>query len=84
LAVQLQRYIQIDIFVNSVYVYDDKMVVTFNYKDGEICVTFDEISKALAKKENPDNTSDYQGSSLLMVGDPYESRIEVTAFCDLQ
>ena len=26
----------VDIFVNSVYVYGDKMVLTFNYKDGEM------------------------------------------------
>ena len=25
----------IDVFVNSVHVYDDKIIVMFNYKDGE-------------------------------------------------
>jgi hypothetical protein len=79
-----QKQRLIDIFVNSIYVYDDKMVVSFNYKDGEICVTFDEINKALAKKENPDNTNDYQGSPLFSAGDPYENRIETLNFCDFK
>jgi len=43
-AEQKQRLV--DIFVNSVYVYDDKMVIVFNYKDGEKCVSYDEVTKA--------------------------------------
>ena len=35
--------------------YDDKMVITFHYEDGEKCVTFDEINEMLNKKANSDN-----------------------------
>ena len=37
----------IDIFVNSVYVYDDKIVFTYNYKDGTETLTLQEIESAL-------------------------------------
>ena len=33
-----QKLRLIDIFINSVHVYDDKIVVLFNYKDGEKCI----------------------------------------------
>jgi Site-specific recombinases, DNA invertase Pin homologs len=60
----------INLFINSIYVYDDKMVITFNYKDSDKAVTFDEIREMLDKKENPDNHNDCQGSPLKSVGDP--------------
>ena len=56
----------IDVFINSVYVYDDKMVVFLNYKDGERCVRFGELD---IKKIKP-NTSD-ERSTLIAIGDPY-------------
>ena len=48
----------IDIFVNSIYLYDDKMVIMFNYKDGTKTVTFEEINR----------------SDLVGVGSPYFSK----------
>ncbi|MBR3953149.1 MAG: hypothetical protein IKJ82_06030 [Oscillospiraceae bacterium] len=33
----------IDIFVNSVYVYDDKLLLTYNYRDGNETLTLEEI-----------------------------------------
>ena len=39
----------IDTFVNSVYLYDDKLIITYNFKDGTRTTTFDEI-KAMRKK----------------------------------
>jgi len=41
-----QKQLLVDMFVKSVYVYDDKMVIVFNYKDGEKCVSYDEVTKA--------------------------------------
>ena len=38
----------IDIFVNSVYVYDDKLLLNYNYKDSTKTLTFDEINAALS------------------------------------
>ena len=60
----------IDTFLNSVYLYEDKMVIMLNYKDGEIATTFDEITKILTQKENPDNQTNYQSSPLKVFGDP--------------
>jgi len=44
------------------------MLIILNYKDGEICVSFDEIKAFMAQKENPNNLNDYQGSPLQMCG----------------
>jgi len=41
-----QKQRLIDVFVNAVYVYDDKMVIVFNYKDGEKCVDLADMIKA--------------------------------------
>ena len=43
ISIQEQRQRLIDIFVNSVYVYDGYAVITFNYKDGTKTVTLDEV-----------------------------------------
>ena len=36
----------IDIFVNSVYVYDDRLVMTYNYKDGNEAISLDAVHQA--------------------------------------
>jgi hypothetical protein len=36
----------VDIFVNSVFLHDDKMVITFNWKDGTKTVTYAEVESA--------------------------------------
>jgi len=38
----------IDTFVNSVFVYDDKLVLTYNYKDGSQTLTLQEIESVLS------------------------------------
>ncbi len=38
----------IDIFINSVYVYDDKLLLTYNFKDGTQTLTLQEIKAALS------------------------------------
>ncbi|MDO5435634.1 MAG: hypothetical protein Q4G19_04630 [Clostridia bacterium] len=40
-----QRQI-IDTFVNRIYVYDDRLVLTYNYKDGTESITLEDIQKA--------------------------------------
>jgi hypothetical protein len=42
IAITEQKQRLIDTFVNSVHVYDDKMVIVFNYKDGERCLDLSE------------------------------------------
>ena len=37
----------IDIFVNAVYLYDDKLVITFNYKEASKTVTLKEVSGSI-------------------------------------
>lgn len=36
----------IDSFVNAVYLYDDRMIITFNYKDGSKTITLAELEKS--------------------------------------
>ena len=40
----------IDTFINAIFLYDDKMVITFNYKEGTKTITFDDVKTALAKE----------------------------------
>ena len=41
-------------FVNSIYLYDDRYVITFNYKNKSQTVTFEEIeSSSLTSKASP-------------------------------
>lgn len=37
------RKLLIDTFVNAIFLYDDKVIITFNYKDGTETVSFDEL-----------------------------------------
>lgn len=54
-----QRQRLIDSFVNAVYVYDDKLILTFNYRDGTETITLQDIEgsdlEALSppKREKP-------------------------------
>ncbi len=41
----------INIFVNSVYLYDDKIVINFNYKDGSKAVRTDEVKKFVSSSD---------------------------------
>lgn len=43
---QDQRQRLIDSFVNAVYVYDDKIILTFNYQDGTETITLDDINSS--------------------------------------
>ena len=45
------RKMLIDTFINAIFLYDDKMVITFNYKDGTDTVTFDDLKTALADQK---------------------------------
>ena len=47
---QEQKQRLIDIFVNSVHVYDDKIVVIFNYKDGEKYIRIDKLKTNKKKR----------------------------------
>ncbi|MCC8195656.1 MAG: recombinase family protein [Ruminococcus sp.] len=46
------RKMLIDTFINSIYLYDDKMLLTFNFKDGTKTITFDDVKDAQNKYGN--------------------------------
>lgn len=56
------RQMLIDAFINAIFLHDDKMLITFNCKEGTKTITFDDV-----KKEAPDGTS---GSDLDCCGAP--------------
>lgn len=66
LSNQEQKQKMIDIFVNCVYVYEDKMIVFLNYKDGEKCIRFEDLH-GNTKKSNTLNKC----STSFSIGDPY-------------
>src|SRR5574344_790434 len=48
---QSHRKMLIDAFVNAIYLYDDKLVLTFNYKDGTRTITLDDVKEATQKAD---------------------------------
>lgn len=50
----------IDAFVNAIYLYDDKLVLTFNYKDGTRTITLDDVKEAV--KNNTGSDLDCRGA----------------------
>lgn len=52
MKLQDHRRILIDTFINAIYLYDDKIVLTFNYNDGTKTITFDDVIAALSNKNN--------------------------------
>ena len=49
-----QRQALVDTFINSIYLYDDKVLITFNYKEGTQTVTFGEAAEAASKGNGSD------------------------------
>ncbi len=46
------RRMLIDAFVNAIFLYDDKMVMTFNYKEGEETISLKEVEKSAVNAKN--------------------------------
>ena len=49
-----QRQALVDTFINSIYLYDDKVLITFNYKEGTQTATFGEATEATSKENGSD------------------------------
>ena len=49
-----QRQALVDTFINSIYLYDDKVLIAFNYKEGTQTVTFEEAAQAASKGNGSD------------------------------
>ena len=62
------RKMLIDAFINASFLYDDKMVITFNYKEGTKTITFAELQEAISNKN---------GSDLDCIAAPEFSRLRV-------
>ena len=72
------RQMLIDAFVNAVFVYDDKLLLTFNFKDGTRTITFKEVQAVtnnnssdikmveVPKKNNPNLISVGEGFGLFL------------------
>ena len=39
----------IDLFINRIYLYDDKLVITYNHQDGAKTITLEDVETALAE-----------------------------------
>ena len=46
------RKMLIDTFVNAIFLYDDKLVITFNYREGSKTITLEELQQTLGKRES--------------------------------
>ena len=51
---QSHRKMLIDAFINAIFLYDDKMVIAFNYKEGTKTITFAELQEAISDKNGSD------------------------------
>ena len=49
-----QRQALVDTFINAIYLYDDKVLITFNYKEGTQTITFEEAAEAASKGNGSD------------------------------
>ena len=48
------RKMLIDTFINAIFLYDDKLVVTFNYKAGAKTITFSDLQNVINRKSGSD------------------------------
>ena len=64
----------IDTFVNAVYVFDDKLVLTYNYQHGTQTISLDEIESALSSDFDgatpPNRFGESQGGFFMPAGPP--------------
>lgn len=55
---EAQRQQLVDSFVNAVYLYDDKIVLTFNYKDGTKTISLDDVNSSDLEGFGPPKTAE--------------------------
>ena len=49
-----QRQALVDTFINAIYLYDDKVLITFNYKEGTQTIPFEKVEESKAKGNGSD------------------------------
>ncbi len=40
----------VDTFINAIFLYDDKLVITFNYRDGSKTITLRDINETIFRE----------------------------------
>ena len=70
-----QRQALVDTFINAIYLYDDKVLITFNYKEGTQTVTFGEASEV---------ASEGSGSDLDCIPAPQKRQLSKAVFLVVQ
>lgn len=65
--VKSHRETLINTFVNAVYLYDEKVLIIFNYKDGTKTITFDEIAAKDAPEGNGSDLGCFAPPKMLSV-----------------
>ncbi len=59
------RKMLIDTFINAIFLYDDKMVITFNHKEGTDTITFDDLKASSAAGKTGSDLDCLTGPSLV-------------------
>ena len=78
-----QRQALVETFINAIYLYDDKVLITFNYKEGTETITFGEAVKAEKSSdmsargapEKPHSSVEKRAVWLLFLCQRYLSRV---------
>ena len=68
----------VDIFVNSIFLYDDKLVIAFNWKDGTRTITLAELEKVAnggGEAEAPLSLATFCGSHLVAAREATKYRV---------
>ena len=68
----------VDYFVNSVYVYEDRMIINYNYKENSETISFDKINSSNLKKPLPPK-SNYP--NIIINGDTFGFLIFIGSIC---
>ena len=80
IADERERQRLIDCFINAVYVYDDKIVLVFNYRNGTKTVSLEEVNSSdfemlsPPKNERPNRASHFFVGSRFRTCDPWDMR----------
>ena len=62
ISLKKQRKALIEIFVNAIFLYDDRMLITFNYKDGTQTVRFEDTLTTNSVEEKSSDLSSSAGT----------------------
>ena len=50
MAKKEHRQMLIDVFINAIFLYDDQMLITFNYKEGTQTITFHDVKNEVSEE----------------------------------